>query len=68
MSMIRSGRDRQTIAIDDPDECLFWCSQFGVAPEQLRAAVAAAGPRADAVRDHIERHCVVPVRENTAGG
>ncbi|HWI14130.1 MAG TPA: DUF3606 domain-containing protein [Burkholderiales bacterium] len=67
MSMIRAGRDRQRVDTGDPDECRYWCEQFGVQPDQLRDAVHAVGDRADDVRDYVERNFVVPVRWHTAG-
>lgn len=65
MSMIRAGRDRQSIDVDDPDDCRFWCEQFGIQPEQLKEAVREAGNRSDDVREYVERHFVVPVRWHT---
>jgi hypothetical protein len=42
-------RDRAEVNITKPQEVVGWCNKWGVTPEQLRAAVAEAGPFASAV-------------------
>jgi hypothetical protein len=66
MGMMRSGRDRQIVNIDDHDECLYWTGQFGVDADQLKEAISAVGHRADDIRDYVERNFVVEVRWHTA--
>ena len=66
MSMIHAGRDHQIVDTDDRDMCLYWSAQFDIDPEELKAAVRAVGNRADDVRDYVERHFTVPVKDNTA--
>ena len=66
MSMIHAGRDHQIVDVDDPDMCLYWSAQFDIEPEELKVAVRAVGNRADDVRDYVERHFTVPVKDNTA--
>jgi hypothetical protein len=66
MGMMRSGRDHQIVSVDDHDECMYWSGQFGVEPEQLKEAIRAVGPRADDIRDYVERHYTIEVRWDTA--
>ena len=66
MGMLRSGRDEQTVDIDDRDERLYWLAQFNVTEAQLREAIEAVGNRADHLRDYIERRFSDEVRQNTA--
>ena len=66
MGMLRSGRDEQSVDIEDRDERLYWLSQFNVSEEQLRQAIDAVGNRADHLRDYIERCFTDEVRDNTA--
>ena len=66
MGLIRTGRDEQLVDIDNEDGCLYWSKQFDVEPEQLRQAVRVVGHRVDHIRDYVERHFTVPVKQNTA--
>jgi Protein of unknown function (DUF3606) len=41
------------IELSDPAAVKRWCEYFGVTTEQLREAVQAVGPMADAVEEHL---------------
>jgi hypothetical protein len=43
------------VNLDEPWEVRFWTKEFGCSEPALRAAVAAAGPQAGAVRAHLAR-------------
>jgi len=43
------GQDRQRINVHEDYELRDWAQKFGVSPEQLKAAVARVGDRADEV-------------------
>jgi len=45
--------DPGRVNVLDPDELAFWCREFACSPEALKAAVAAVGPHAAAVREQI---------------
>ncbi|HEX2885281.1 DUF3606 domain-containing protein [Vineibacter terrae] len=45
--------DRDRIDIDRPYDVHDWARKLGVTPEELCAAVKAAGPMADAVRLYL---------------
>jgi hypothetical protein len=51
----RGPADRARINLHEDYELRYWTKQLGVSEERLRAAVAAAGSSADAVREHL-RH------------
>jgi hypothetical protein len=34
-------------------ECRYWAEKFGVSPDELKAAAAAAGPMADDIARHL---------------
>lgn len=48
-------RDRRRVNINDDLELRWWCSWWDVSPEQLRAAVKAAGVEARDVAHHLGR-------------
>jgi Protein of unknown function (DUF3606) len=45
----RGPQDRSRINVEESWELQYWTKHFGVTEEQLRAAVKAAGPSAEAV-------------------
>jgi hypothetical protein len=45
----RGPQDRSRINVNESWELQYWTKHFGVTEEQLRAAVKAAGPSAEAV-------------------
>ena len=45
--------DRDRINLNEDYEVRYWTSELGISAEQLREAVEAAGPSADAVRRHL---------------
>jgi hypothetical protein len=47
--------DRQRINLSQDYEVRDWSRKFGVSEQELRAAVAAVGSEADAVRKHLGR-------------
>ena len=47
--------DRKLISLKEDYEVRDWCKSLGCTPEQLRAAVKAAGPSAAAVRQHLAK-------------
>jgi Protein of unknown function (DUF3606) len=49
----RHGQDSAEINVLEPWECRHWTQRLGVSLDQFRAAVAAAGPRASAVQEHL---------------
>ncbi len=49
----RGSPDRDRIDIHDPDEVRNWCKSLHTTREKLKAAVAAVGPVADKVREHL---------------
>lgn len=49
----RRPQDAARINIHEPYEVNWWCHELGVTEAQLRAAVAAVGVSADAVRRHL---------------
>lgn len=49
------GQDRQRINVHEAYELRDWSKKFGVTPEQLRAAVAQVGDRAEAVERHLKQ-------------
>jgi uncharacterized protein DUF3606 len=51
----RGAPDRDRIDINDPDEVRNWTKSLGVSKEELQRAVAAAGDRADKVREFLSR-------------
>ena len=48
------GADRIRINIDEVYEVRDWSQKFGVTPDQLKAAVKAVGPMADAVERYLK--------------
>lgn len=48
------GQDRSRINVNEDYELRDWSQKFGVSPEQLRQAVAAAGTNADAVEKYLK--------------
>ena len=49
----RGSPDRDRIDVNDTDEVRNWSKSLGITPEELKAAVAAAGPMASKVREHL---------------
>ena len=47
--------DRDRINLSEDYEVRYWTNALGVSEAQLREAVQAAGPMADAVRRHLGR-------------
>jgi len=45
--------DRDRINVNEDYELRYWTQALGVSAEELRAAVAAVGPTANAVRAHL---------------
>ena len=52
----RGGRDRARIDVHQDHELRDWSRKFGVSPEQLKRAVAAAGTDADQVEAWLREH------------
>nr|WP_217346209.1 DUF3606 domain-containing protein [Noviherbaspirillum sp. L7-7A]MBV0880601.1 DUF3606 domain-containing protein [Noviherbaspirillum sp. L7-7A] len=49
----RGPQDRSRINVNEAWELQYWTRKFGVSEEQLKDAVKAAGPSADAVGKHL---------------
>jgi hypothetical protein len=49
----RGNPDRSRIDMNDPDEVRNWTQSLGVSKEELQRAVAAVGPVANTVREHL---------------
>lgn len=49
----RGGQDRQRISLEEPYEVRDWTQSLGCTEEELRAAVAAVGHSAEAVRAYL---------------
>jgi hypothetical protein len=49
----RGGRDRSRINVNERWEVDYWSTELGVQPEQLRLAVAEAGPEVADVRRYL---------------
>lgn len=52
-SQKRGQQDRVRINVNEAYEIAYWTEELGVSEDELRMAVAAAGPMASAVRDHL---------------
>ena len=50
----QGGPDRRRISLSEDYEVRDWAKKFGVTPEQLRDAVEAVGPDAEAVQAHLK--------------
>jgi hypothetical protein len=50
----RGGRDRHRIDVNQDYELRDWSKKFGVTPDELKKAVAAAGTNAEAVEKHLK--------------
>ena len=50
---LRGPADRARINVNEDYELRYWSEKFGCSPEQLRAAVQAAGTSAEAVGEHL---------------
>lgn len=50
------GQDRTRINLGEDYEVRHWARKFGVTPDQLKAAVQAAGNDAKAVEEHLKAH------------
>jgi hypothetical protein len=51
----RGGLDRDRISLEEDYEVRDWTRSLGCTEEELRAAVAAVGDSAEAVRAHLAR-------------
>lgn len=51
----KTGADRKVISLTEPYEVRNWCKSLGCTEEELRAAVAAVGNGAEAVRTHLAK-------------
>ena len=52
----RTGKaDDARINLDPDHEVNYWANEFGVSRDELRSAVAKAGPMVKNVRDHLQR-------------
>ena len=49
-----NGQDRERINVHEDCELRDWSKKFGVSPDELKAAVAAAGTRAADVERHLK--------------
>ena len=47
--------DDARINLDQDHEVNYWANEFGVSRDELRSAVAKAGPMVKNVRDHLQR-------------
>lgn len=45
--------DRTRINVNEDYELRYWTQELGVSADELRAALKAVGPMADAVRQHL---------------
>jgi hypothetical protein len=50
---VTGGQDRQRISVNQDHELRDWAARFGVTKDELRAAVAAVGDRADKVEQYL---------------
>ena len=50
---LRGTQDRQRIDIHQEHEVRYWTQKLGVTPDELREAVEAVGPMADAVEQRV---------------
>jgi hypothetical protein len=50
----RGQKDRYEINIKEPYDVHYWAQALGVSEEQLRSAVAKAGPWLDDVKAHLQ--------------
>jgi hypothetical protein len=50
---IRGAQDRSRINVEQSHEVRYWSQKFGVSEEELRKAVEAVGPMADAVERRL---------------
>jgi hypothetical protein len=48
------GRDDARIDVHQDYELRYWSKAFGVSPDELRSAVAKAGPMVKHVREHLQ--------------
>jgi hypothetical protein len=49
----RGPQDRSRVNVNEAWELQYWSKKFGVTEEELKNAVKAAGPSADAVGKHL---------------
>jgi hypothetical protein len=52
----KTALDRKLIALNEPYEVLSWTKSLGCTEAQLRAAVAAVGNSAEAVRVYLKKN------------
>ena len=57
----RGTPDRTRININESHEVTYWTKALGISIEELRRAVEAVGPMADAVRKHLSKYRGWPV-------
>ena len=50
----RGQKDRYELNIKEPYDVHYWLHDLGDSEEQLRSAVAKAGPRLDDVKAHLQ--------------
>ena len=50
----RGGQDRKRIDVNQDFELRDWAKKFGVSRDELKAAVAAVGDRADKIEQHLK--------------
>lgn len=48
------AQDRSRINVNEDYELRYWSEKFGVSPDELKAAVEAAGTGVDAVARHLK--------------
>jgi len=51
----KTAQDRKLISLQEDYEVRDWSKSLGCTPEQLKAAVKAVGPSADAVRKYLAK-------------
>jgi hypothetical protein len=51
---VTGGQDRQRINVNQDHELRDWSARFGVTKDELKAAVAAVGDRADKVEQYLK--------------
>jgi hypothetical protein len=52
---IRNRTDRARINVSQEHEVRYWAKQLGCSPDELRAAVEAAGTSVDKVREYVNQ-------------
>lgn len=57
---VTGGQDRQRINVGQDHELRDWAARFGVTRDELKAAVAAVGDRADKVEQYLRTNRHTP--------